>query len=227
MLSGGRQHHATPTDAPEPFSASSEPTDLPRRRNVDCMELHPISFEIGPDNARLLIRTHREGLGARAGHDLVIEATRWTGQVRIDAGEPPRGHVEVRVDARGLEVREGHGGARPLTDKDRLEIKTNIEEKVLHADRDPELRFAAEQVVVEDHHAHLTGDLTIGGETRPAGVDVDLEPAADGLHARGAIPIRQTDYGIKPYSALMGMLKVADQVEVDFDVRLPSEAIST
>jgi polyisoprenoid-binding protein YceI len=190
------------------------------------MELHPISFEIGPENARLLVRTHREGLGARAGHDLVIEATRWAGQVRIEAGEPPGGHLEVRIDTRGLEVREGHGGARPLTDKDRLEIKSNIQEKVLHAERDPELRFTAEKVVIEDHHAYLTGDLTIAGQTRPAGLDVDLEPAADGLHARGAVQIRQTDYGIQPYSALMGMLKVADRVEVDFDVRLPSGAIS-
>ena len=191
------------------------------------MELHPISFEIGPENARLLVRTHREGLGARAGHDLIIEATRWVGQVRIDAGEPPRGHVEVRVDTHGLEVRQGHGGARPLTDKDRLEIKGNIEEKVLHAERDPELRFSAETVVVEDHHTHFTGNLTIGGQTRPIDVDVELEPAADGLHAHGTVQIRQTDYGIKPYSALMGMLKVANEVEVDFDVRLPSEAIST
>lgn len=191
------------------------------------MELHPISFEVGPESGSLLIKTGREGLGARAGHDLVIEATRWAGQVRIDPGEPRRGHIEVRVDTRGLEVREGHGGARRLTDKDRRDIKNNIEEKVLHADREPELMFTADTVAVEDHHAHLKGDLTIGGQTRPASVEVDLVPAADGLHAHGAIPIRQTDYGIKPYSALMGMLKVADQVEVDFDVRLPAGAVAT
>ena len=185
-----------------------------------------MSFDIGPDNGRLLVRTHREGLGARAGHDLVIEATRWTGQVRIDATAPPRGRVDVRVDARGLEVREGHGGARPLTDSDRLEIKGNIEGKVLHVDRAAELSFTAERVAVEDQHARLTGDLTIGGQTRPADLDVDLEPAADGLHARGAVQVRQTDFGIKPYSALLGMLRVADDVEVDFDVRLPSAAIS-
>jgi len=87
--------------------------------------------------------------------------------------------------------------------------------------------FTAEKVLVEDHHAHLTGALTIGGQTRPASVDVDLEPAADGLHAHGVVQIRQTDFGIKPYSALMGMLKVADQLEVAFDGRLPSGAIST
>ena len=191
------------------------------------MESHTTSFEIGPENARLLVRTHREGLGARAGHDLVIEATRWAGQVRIDPGEPPLSHVEVRVDTHGLEVREGHGGARPLTDKDRLDIKSNVEEKVLHADRYPELRFTAEKVVVEGHDVHLAGNLTIGGQTRPAGVDVHLEPAADGLHGRGAVQVRQTDFGIKPYSALMGMLRVADQVDVDFDVRLPSGAIAT
>lgn len=205
---------------------SAAPAHLLERRSVDSMELHPTSFEVGPENARLLVRTHRGGLGARAGHDLVIEATRWAGQVSIDAGEPPGGHVEVRVDTHGLEVREGHGGARPLTDKDRLEIKSNIEEKVLNADRYPELRFTAEKVAVEDHDAHLIGNLTIGGQTRPTGVDVDLEPAADGLHAHGTVQLRQTDFGIKPYSALMGMLKVADEVEVDFDVRLPSGAIS-
>jgi len=57
-------------------------------------------------------------------------------------------------------------------------------------------------VLVEDHHAHLTGALTIGGQTRPAGVEVDLEPAADGLHAHGVVQIRQTDFGIKPYTLL-------------------------
>ena len=79
---------------------------------------------------------------------------------------------------------------------------------------------------VEDHHAHLTGALTIGGQTRPASVEVDLE-AADGLRTHRVVQIRQTDFGIKPYSALMGMLKVADQLEVAFDGRLPSGAIST
>lgn len=190
------------------------------------MELHPTSFDIGPENGRLLVRTHREGLGARAGHDLVIEVTRWTGRVRLEAGEPPHGHVDVRIDARGLEVREGLGGARPLTERDRQEIKSNIEDKVLHAEQEAELRFTAEQIVVGDHHAHVDGDLTIAGQTRPAGVEVELEPAADGLHARGAVQIRQTEFGIKPYSAMLGMLKVSDQVEVDFDVRVPPEAIS-
>src|SRR5262249_59376333 len=125
------------------------PAHLLGRRSVDFMDLHTTSFEIGPENARLLVRTRREGLGARAGHELVIEATRWAGQVRIDAGERPGGYVEVRVDTHGLEVREGHGGARPLTAKDRLKSKGNIEEKVLSADRYPELTLTTETAPVE------------------------------------------------------------------------------
>jgi polyisoprenoid-binding protein YceI len=186
------------------------------------MQLQPTSFEIGPDSGRLLVRTHREGLGARAGHDLVIEATDWRGRVRIDSADPPRGHLEVRVDGRGLEVREGRGGAKPLTDKDRREIKDIIRTKVLDTDRHSELVFIADQAAVEGQHARLSGELMIAGQSRPLSVDVDVEQAADGPHARGAAKVRQTDFGIKPYRALMGALRVADEVVVDFDVRLPA-----
>jgi polyisoprenoid-binding protein YceI len=45
--------------------------------------------------------------------------------------------------------------------------------------------------------------------------------AEDGRFS-GEATIKQSDWGMKPYSALFGTLKVADEVRVAIDGRLPS-----
>jgi hypothetical protein len=43
------------------------------------------AYTLGPDRASLHVRTYREGMAAKAGHDLVIEVTRWDATVEIAA----------------------------------------------------------------------------------------------------------------------------------------------
>ncbi|MEU8122067.1 YceI family protein [Spirillospora sp. NPDC049024] len=169
------------------------------------------SFELGPEDGRLLVRTGRSGLGRRAGHDLVIEATRWS--AAVEAREPlEASSVEVTVGVDGLEVREGTGGVKPLTDQDRAEIVKNLR-KVLDVHRYPEIKFAS-TAIGEDA---VEGDLTIMGRVKP----VRLTASRDGDRVRGGVTVDQTRWGIKPYSAFFGALRLADEVEVEFDVRLP------
>jgi len=188
------------------------------------MDLPRGTFPIGPQQGILRISTRREGAGARLGHDLVIEATRWEGTVEISEG--PDGRVEVTVDGRSLEVREGHGGARALSDGDRSEIRSNIEGKVLHTDRYPTIHFRSDQVQGlssdgERVQATLIGNLEMVGRSAPASVQVTLEPGQNGVHVRAQARIRQTDWGIKPYTAFLGALKVADEVTIEADLTLP------
>ena len=44
---------------------------------------------------------------------------------------------------------------------------------------------------------------------------------ADGGQLRAVAVVRQTDWGMKPYSTLFGALKVVDEVEVRVDAGLP------
>ena len=48
----------------------------------------------------------------------------------------------------------------------------------------------------------------------------------DGDHLTGSAAVKQTDWRIKPYSALFGTLKVADVVEVSIDATLPKERLN-
>ena len=163
-----------------------------------------------------------------AGHDLTIEVTRWDGPVQVESPEGPRGRIDVRVDARSLEVREGRGGAKPLTDKDRREIKSTLESKVLQTPAHPQILFHADRVsgfseTGASAGATLEGSLEINGRTEPASVRVDLEREQGRLHARGGATVQQTRWGIRPYTAFLGALRVADEVEVSFDLDLPLE----
>ena len=92
------------------------------------MALAPDTHHFGPDNSSLQIRTYREGVAAKAGHDLIIAVTRWDATVEAAAEQ---WSVTLNADPRSLEVREGLRGVEALTDKDRLEIRENIDEKIL------------------------------------------------------------------------------------------------
>jgi polyisoprenoid-binding protein YceI len=64
----------------------------------------------------------------------------------------------------------------------------------------------------------VNGELTLLGTTRPLSIDVAV--GEDGALKTEAV-VRQTDFGMKPYSTLFGALKVVDEVTIGFEARLP------
>ena len=180
------------------------------------MALAAGSHRLGPDSATLEVRTHREGMAARVGHDLVLTVTRWEATVDI-AGDAAGATVALKADSRSLEVREGIGGIKPLSDGERGEILENIDDKVL---RELPITFRSRAARFDERAGRLVveGELTIAGRTRS--LEAQLEVGSDG-RVSGAVRLLQSDWGIKPYRGLMGALKVRDEVEVAIDARLP------
>ena len=175
------------------------------------------SHELGPSSGSLLLKTARSGLGRRAGHDLTLEVTRWSGQVSIDLGEPANSTVSAEIEVGSVEVREGTGGVLPLTGSDRDEIAKNIREKVLHTSAHPVITFRSTRVQGTPEVFTVEGDLTIMGRARA----VTVSGRVSGDRLTGGATVVQSQWGIKPYSALFGQLKVADPVEIAFDLELP------
>ena len=172
------------------------------------------SRELGPENGSLQVRTYREGMASKAGHDLVIDVRSWRATVALRTDSAPEG-VVLTADPRSLRVRDGSGGAKPLTDKDRGEIAKNIDREVLGAQA-IEFRSTA----IEHPGAgrlEVAGELSIAGTRRPIRFELTLGPEGG---VRGTVPVTQSDWGVKPYTALMGALKVRDDVEIVLDARL-------
>jgi YceI-like domain len=181
------------------------------------------AFRLGPDSGRVVIKTGRAGLAARAGHDLTLEVTRWSATVTVPAedGGAPGGvaaaSVTAELDLGSLAAREGTGGAMPLTDRDRREIESTAG-RILGTGQ---ARFTSVRIVPAASGGAIEGTLTLNGQTRPA--RLQLAGAAPGRY-RGTATVRQTDFGIKPYSGFFGTLKLKDEVTVEVEADLTRAA---
>jgi polyisoprenoid-binding protein YceI len=166
------------------------------------------TYELGPHVGRLLVKTSRTGLGAKAGHDLTIEVTRWRGRALADPADPASSMLAVDVHADSFEVREGTGGVKPLTDSDRADIKQTIREKILHTARHPTITFRSRTVRGTAESFAVEGVLTIMGATRP----IAVHGGVTDVRLRGTATIVQSQWGIRPYSAFLGALRLKDEV---------------
>ena len=180
------------------------------------MAIAPGSYEIGPGNGRVILRTFREGVAQAVGHDLVIGVGRWRGIVEMPAATDTQPRVAVELDMRSLEILEGVGGAKPLSDKDRQDIQKTITES-LGTDGYPTASFVSKSVQVSGDRALLDGELTLRGVTQPLRLAVEGNGTGS---VRGRAELLQTSWGIKPYKAFMGALKVRDAVRIDVEVVL-------
>jgi polyisoprenoid-binding protein YceI len=172
------------------------------------------TYRLGPDDGTLVVRTGRTGAAAKAGHDLLIEVTAWEATLRVGESVADAS-VELEADATSLHVREGSGGMQSLGDDDKSNIRTTIDDDVL---KGRVIAFRSTAVTGADSRLTVEGELTLAGSTRP--LAFDLAVGDDGRLSAAAV-VKQTDWGIKPYSTLFGALKVADEVRVEIDAALP------
>jgi hypothetical protein len=175
------------------------------------------NFRLGPDTGRIVLKTSRTGFAAVAGHDLTLEVTSWSAQVEVpdeDAGGVTAATITARLDLGSLAVREGTGGAKPLTDSDRRDIKKTMTGIL----GDGEATFTSSRIVRSGASGGaIEGTLTINGKSQPTRLQVtEPEPGK----YRGSATIQQTAFGIKPYSGFFGALKLRDEVGVEFEVDL-------
>lgn len=101
------------------------------------------------------------------------------------------GRLTLTADPDSLRVIDGSGGVKALGDDDKRNIEQTIRDEIL----------MGKPIRYED------GQLTLNGQTHPVSATV--------TDAGGEAVITQTRWGIKPYSALFGTLKVADDVRVE------------
>ena len=94
-----------------------------------------------------------------------------------------------------------------LGDEDKENIHKTIDDEVLEKRN---ITFRSTSVEGADAHYRVDGELTLAGKTQPLSFDLVVDNGA--VSARATVS--QTRWGMKPFSALFGTLKVLDEVEV-------------
>ena len=173
------------------------------------MPVIPGTHELGPENASLRIETRRGGAAAKAGHDLVIEVSSWEGMLQVGE-DPGQNSLTLSADSGSMEVVEGTGGIKALTDEDKVEIKKTLEAEVLQPGQ-VEFKSTAVTPMDDGERLKVSGELSMNGNVHP--LDFELEFGPDGA-VSGRATVKQSDWGIELYSGLFGTLRVKDEVEV-------------
>jgi hypothetical protein len=178
--------------------------------------MKPGSYTLGPQDGTLSVRTGKGGAAAVAAHNLLIEVGTWG--ATVEAGlSPDDTKLALNADARSFRVIEGTGGITGLDEDDKQGITQTIDEEVL---KGTDIRFRSSAVRADPDASRLTveGELELAGRTEPITFELTL---TDG-RVTGSASLKQSDWGMKPYSTLFGTLKVADELRVEIDAGLSS-----
>lgn len=161
----------------------------------------------------LRVMVSRGGSAARLGHNHVLQA----GDLRVDW--PPAGPVlrfrldALVVDPPALRAGLGPAYASAVDDAARDGTRANLL-RALEADAHPEVRVTTLQQVGEGPRRAVEAEISLHGVVRRQWFVV----AVDGARARGEVVIRQSDFGIQPFTVLGGLLAVQDALVVQFEL---------
>lgn len=147
------------------------------------------------------------------GHRLTIAMRQWQATVTW-AGSAPAA-AELIVEVNSLDVLRGEGGVKGLSGPEKALVRSNAL-KSLAAERFPRICFTADTIDQTGSGYRLSGTLQIHGKSRTQVVDLHTEDLGSTWRMSSGSAVRQSDFGIKPYSLLMGSLQVADEVTVTF-----------
>jgi polyisoprenoid-binding protein YceI len=161
------------------------------------------------DTQRSTITIHvgKSGLLSAAAHEHTVNAHISSGTVRESASP----HIEFTVDTAKMTVQPD-----PKIDpKDQATIQTHMEEMVLESKKYPEIAFRSSRIErVAEGQWKVDGDLSLHGVTKRVNLTVKQSGGSWTTHT----VLKQTDFGIKPISIGGGMIKVKNELELDFQI---------
>ena len=102
-------------------------------------------------------------------------------------------------------------------------IMSNKTYKALDGDKHPQITFKStgSATLACGSEASIKGKLTIAGQTKDVTLPFKLV-AENGstIKINGKVPVKMSDFKIDPPTAMMGALKTADDIEIEYDITL-------
>ncbi len=177
------------------------------------------AFEVDTDASRVYIKV---GTATRLGHEHGVEGRLKSGKLTLG------GEGEVVFDMASFTADTAEARKRVGLEKKKV-TEAMRGADVLDVGEHPTATYRVSSITpLDDQSAgepgtyQLEGRFTLHGTEQKLKFKAKLERAdKEGrLKMTGSFSIRQSDYGIKPYSAVGGLAKVADELEISGDLVL-------
>ena len=162
---------------------------------------------IDTQRSTITIHVGKSGLLSAAAHDHTVNAPISSGAI-LESGNP---HIEFRVETAKMTVKPN----AKIDAKDQATIQTHMEEMVLETKKFPSITFRSSRIQkLADGQWKVDGDLSLHGVTKAVGLTVKKAGESWTTHT----VLKQTDFGITPISIGGGIIKVKNELEIDFQI---------
>jgi len=179
--------------------------------------LVPLKFTIDTVASRFAVQAFATGLLSSFGHNPTIAIRDYDGEIECDPDTFDKAHVRVTVRTNRMEVQD------EMKRDDLRKLEQEMYGKILEAERFPVAEFQSKQITIQKMGndllvAHVAGDLAFHGATQSHSFDARVTIMGPTLRISGEFPLRQSDYGIKPFSFAGGALKLKDELKFSFEL---------
>jgi polyisoprenoid-binding protein YceI len=175
-------------------------------------------YTIDLSQSQVIATLTQEGFISRRYPNHRVEVKNFGGKIEVSERDQTQIAVEVEAEAKSLtNADEG------MTDFERKEFHNVLNNDVLESGKFPMIKFVSSSISDasksgETRKFTLNGDLTLRNATKPVSFPVTVIISKDRLRATGEAELKQTDFGIKPYSGKLGLIKIGDIIKIKFEI---------
>jgi polyisoprenoid-binding protein YceI len=176
-----------------------------------------VDYIIANKGSSFTARVFATGLLSSFGHSPTITIADFEGTVCVNPETIENSSLRMVLRAGSLAVNDDLGNG------DREEIDRRMHVEALESESFPEIvyectRLSASKTGEGQYWVALNGDLTLHGVTRSQPVSARISINGDALRAIGDFSVRQSDYQIRPVSALGGTVRLKDEIKLSFAI---------
>jgi polyisoprenoid-binding protein YceI len=165
----------------------------------------------------------QEGFIARKYQNHRVEVRTFSGKIEVSSKDETQVAVELEAEAKSLTNVD-----QTMSEFERKEFHNVLNNTVIETDKFPKIKFVSVSISDarksgETRSFTLAGDLTLHGVTKRVSFPVNVTMNDQQLHATGEAKLKHSDFGMKPYTAGLGMIKIGDEVKISFAVVAKSQ----
>jgi polyisoprenoid-binding protein YceI len=176
-----------------------------------------VHYIIETKGSTFTARAFAAGLLSAFGHSPTIAIRDFEGEVFLNPDAVEQSSLRIVIHPAALSITDD------INEKDREEIDRRMHDEVLESDTFPEVLYESSRGTASvtgdgQYWLALNGELTLHGVKRSQPVSVRVSVNGATLRATGELSLRQSDYEIRPVSAVGGTVKLRDEVKLSFDI---------
>ncbi len=178
------------------------------------------TYSIDSAKSKIEIEVAKDGFFKAFGHDHLVLATKFSGSVQVATAKMEGSSVSFTADANSLRVMDPGE-----SEKDRNEVQTTmLGQQVLDVARYPQIQFFSSTIKVvsaskNTFDLQVSGPLTLHGTQKPVALPARVQISDDGsLTCDTEISLLQSDFGITPYKAAGGAVRVKNKLKLTFHI---------